>query len=150
MSMREFLSNFLKRGFTALGFGPIVLAVVYLFIERFGGVSYLEIREVSCGIFSLSALAFVVGGMNAIYRVERLSLMVAILIHVSVLYIGYLCTYLLNSWIEWGSGPILVFTLIFAVGYIAIWAVICLVTRKNTKKLNESLKKKQIGFDNLT
>ena len=54
--------------------------------------------------------------MNAIYQIERLPLMVAILIHGSVLYISYLVTYLLNDWLDWGVMPIVVFSAIFLVG----------------------------------
>lgn len=39
----------------------------------------------------------------------------------------------------------LVFTCIFIVGYLAIWAVIYSVIKKNTDKINEMLKKKQQG-----
>ena len=103
----------------------------------------LHVSEVCTGIFSLSALAFVAGGMNAIYQIERLPLMAAIFIHGGVLYIGYLCTYLLNDWLAWGSIPILVFSGIFIVGYFVIWAIIYSIIRKNTAKINEMLKKKK-------
>ena len=95
------------------------------------------------GIFSLSALAFIAGGMNFIYQIEQLPLMVAILIHGSVLYISYLVTYLLNGWLEWGGVPIGVFSAIFVLGYLAIWAVIYAIIRRNTAKINKILKKKQ-------
>jgi uncharacterized protein YacL len=81
--------------------------------------------------------------MNAIYQIERVPLMAAILIHGGVLYIGYLCTYLLNDWLDHGAVPIIVFTAIFVVGYIVIWAIIYSIIRKNTAKINEMLKKKQ-------
>ena len=77
------------------------------------------------------------------YQIERLPLLVAILIHGSVLYVGYLITYLLNGWLGWGMAPIMVFTAIFVVGYFAIWAVIYSVIRRNTARVNEMLKQKQ-------
>ena len=95
------------------------------------------------GIFSLSALAFVAGGMNFIYQIERLPLMVAILIHGSILYISYLTTYLLNGWLEWGGAPVLVFSGIFIAGYLTIWAVIYAVIKHNTDQINAVLKQKQ-------
>ena len=103
----------------------------------------LSVDEVCLGILSLSALAFVAGGMNVIYQMERLPLMVAILMHGAVLYAGYLATYLLNSWLEWGVVPLVVFTSIFVVGYGVIWAVIYLVLKRKTAQLNESLKKQR-------
>ena len=95
------------------------------------------------GIFSLYVLAFIAGGMNIIYQLERLPLMVAILIHGLVLYVTYLATYLLNDWLEWGTTPILVFSGIFVAGYLAVWAVIYAATKRNTAKLNSLLKEKQ-------
>ncbi|MBR4973353.1 MAG: DUF3021 family protein, partial [Clostridia bacterium] len=70
-------------------------------------------------------------------------LMTAILIHGTILYVGYLGTYLLNDWLDFGVIPIIVFTAIFVVGYIVIWAMICSIIRRNTARLNEMLKKKQ-------
>jgi cytochrome c oxidase assembly factor CtaG len=58
-----------------------------------------------------------------------------------VLYISYLVTYLLNSWLEWNMAHLVAFTLIFVIGYLVIWAVIYLVNRNNTADLNEKLKK---------
>ena len=71
--------------------------------------------------------------------------MVAILIHGGVLYVGYLVTYLVNEWLEGGVIPMLVFSVVFVVGYFAIWAVIYFITRKNTEKLNEILTEKKKG-----
>ena len=141
--MKKFVLEFLRRGFISAGIGPIVLAIVYLILQRSADVSTLTVNEVCIAIFSLTALAFVAGGMNAIYQVERLPLMTAILIHGSVLYIGYLGTYLLNDWIDFGIIPIIIFTAIFVVGYIVIWAIIYSIIKRNTAKLNEMLKKKQ-------
>ena len=141
--MKQNVLEFFRRGFAASGFGPIVLAILYLILQHQGAVETLTVNQVCMGIFSLSALAFLAGGMNVVYQIERLPLMAAILIHGSVLYVGYLATYLLNDWLEWGVIPILAFSGIFMFGYLVIWAVIYSITRRNTKKLNEMLKKKQ-------
>ena len=141
--MKKFALEFLRRGFIAAGIGPIVLAIVYLILQQSADINTLSVYEVCIGIFSLTALAFIAGGMNAIYQVERLPLMTAILIHGTVLYIGYLGTYLFNNWLDFGTIPIIVFTAIFVVGYIVIWAIIYSVIKRNTAKLNEMLKKKQ-------
>ena len=141
--MKKIIWEFFRRGLTACGLGPIVLAVLYLILQAQGGIEVLTVNQTCVGIFSLSALAFVAGGMNALYQIERLPLMVAILIHGSVLYISYLGAYLVNGWLEWGMVPILVFSGIFLVGYLVIWAIIYSIIKKNTAKLNEVLKKKQ-------
>ena len=137
--MKRYILDFLRRGLAAMGFGPIVLAELYLLLP----VEVLTVQEVSLGIFSLSALAFIAGGMNFLYQIERLPLMAAIAIHGSALYLSYLLTYLLNGWLERGRLPILVFSGIFAVGYLAIWAVIYAVIRRNTDRVNELLHQKQ-------
>jgi len=127
----------------ACGFGPIVLAILYLILQHQANLETLTVNQVCLGIFSLSALAFIAGGMNVIYQIEKLPLMVALLIHGGVLYISYLGTYLLNGWLEWGATPILVFSGIFAFGYLVIWAIIYSITKRNTEKLNIILKEKQ-------
>jgi len=141
--MKKIILEFLRRGFAVCGLGPMVLAVFYLILQRNGAIETLTVREVCVGIVSLSALAFVAGGMNVIYQVERLPLMVAILLHGGVLYVSYLVTYLVNGWLEWGITPILVFTGIFVLGYLVIWGIIYSIIRKKTDKLNEGLKKQQ-------
>lgn len=141
--MRKIIPEFFRRGMLAMGLGPLVLAVLYLILERQAGLETLTVSEVCLGILSLSALAFIAGSMNVIYQIERLPLMAAILIHGGVLYVSYLVTYLVNSWLEWGRWPILAFTGIFAVGYLVIWAVIYVCIRHNTARVNELLKEKQ-------
>ena len=143
--MKTHILDFIRRGLVASGFGPPVLAVLYLILHRRGLLETVTVTEVSTGIFSLWGLAFLAGGMNALYQIERLPLMVAIAIHGGVLYSGYLATYLLNGWLEWGTAPILVFTGIFLLGYLAIWAVIYAVTRRNTARVNALLRKKQLA-----
>lgn len=141
--MKRILLTFIRRGMMASGFGPPVLAVVYLILEHQGVVQVLTVGQVCLGIISLSALAFVAGGMNVVYQIECLPLMGAITIHGGVLYFAYLLTYLFNDWLEWGTEPILVFTGIFVVSYLAIWAVIYAVTKRNTVQVNKLLKQKQ-------
>ena len=141
--MKKFVLDFLRRGMMACGLGPVVLAVFYLILQQRGAVEMLTVSQVCTGIFSLAGLAFVAGGMNAIYQIERLPLMVAILIHGGVLYASYLGAYLLNSWLEGGAIPILVFSGIFVVGYVVIWAIIYFIIRRNTQRLNKVLKEKQ-------
>jgi len=141
--MKKTVMDFLRRGLIACGFGPLVLVVFYLILQRQCDVQTLTVNQVCLGIVSLSALAFVAGGMNVVYQIERLPLMVAILMHGGVLYISYLVTYLVNSWLERGATPILVFSGIFALGYLTVWAVIYAITKKDTARVNEMLKQKQ-------
>ena len=119
--------------------------MLYLILKYQGVIEALTVEEVCTGIFSLTALAFIAGGMNVIYQIERLPLMIAILIHGGVLYTSYLVTYLLNDWLEWGMIPVLVFSGIFVVGYLVIWAIIYSVIKKNIDRINKTLKEKQLN-----
>ena len=141
--MKRNVLEFFRRGLIACGIGPIVLAILYLILQQQGAVEFLTVNQVCLGIFSLSALAFIAGGMNVVYQIERLPLMLAILIHGIVLYVSYLLTYLLNGWMKWGTTPILIFSVIFIIGYLAIWAVIYSIIKKRTGRINEILKQKQ-------
>ena len=141
--MKRYVLEFIRRGLIASGIGPIVLAILYLILQHEAAVETLTVNEVSIGIFSLFALAFIAGGMNVVYQIERLPLMVAILIHGIVLYISYLGTYLLNNWLELGATPILAFSGIFIVGYVVIWAIIYAIIKRRTEKINLILKQKQ-------
>ena len=146
--MKKTVLEFFRRGFVACGFGPIVLAIFYLVLQHQNAVETLTVNQVCLGIFSLSALAFIAGGMNVIYQVEQLPLMVAILIHGGILYISYLIIYLLNNWLEWSVTSILVFSGIFVVGYLAVWAIIYSTIKRRTKKLNLILNQKQQSTEN--
>lgn len=141
--MKRTVADFFRRGLIACGLGPLVLAVVYLALKNYTGLEALSVDSVCRGIFSLTALAFVAGGMNMVYTIERLPLAMAILIHGGVLYAAYLATYLVNNWLEPGYTPILVFSGIFAFGYLVIWAGIYIVTKRSTERINKMLEQNQ-------
>ena len=56
--MKRYILDFMRRGVTACGFGPLILAVIYLILRQNGIVQMLTVEEVCLGIFTLSALAF--------------------------------------------------------------------------------------------
>lgn len=141
--MKKFVSEFFLRGLIACGFGPVILAIIYLILQQTINLQTLTVNQICIGIFSTALLAFIAGGMNAVYKIEHLPLMVAILIHGIVLYVSYLATYIINNWLEWGLTPILVFTSIFIITYFVIWVIIYFIIRRNTIKLNLKLKEKQ-------
>ena len=141
--MKKYLLEFIRRGLISCGFGPIILAVIYLILQHCAVIDTLTVNQVCTGIFSLAALAFIAGGMNVIYQIERLPLMIAILIHGGILYLSYLGTYLLNGWLTSGITPILIFSGIFIVSYFIIWVIIYSITKRNTEQLNKVLQEKQ-------
>ena len=141
--MKRIIGQFIFRGFVACGFGPLVLATIYAILNVSGVVHTVTVDEMTLGIFSISALAFVVGGMNVLYSIERIPLMVAIFIHGGVLYVSYLATYLINGWLELTAADLLGYSAIFVVAYLAVWVVIYTITRVRTRRVNEVLKLKQ-------
>ena len=141
--MKKYALDFMRRGLIALGFGPLVLAVIYFILNKFAGLETLSVDRVCTGIISISLLAFIAGAMNFVYHIERLPLMVAILIHGAALYLSYLLTYLVNGWLEQNIVAFLVFTSIFVFGFILIWLIIYVIIRNNTEKINRILKEKQ-------
>ena len=141
--MKTHIQNFIFHGLVALGFGPVVMATIYLILYKSQVILTLSVPEVCLGIFSSALLAFIVGGTNSIYKIERLPLSAAIFIHGCTLYITYLTIYLLNGWLKKSLTPILVFTGIFIVCYLIIWAILYNVNKKKTDRLNEVLREKQ-------
>ena len=95
--------------------------------------------EVVTGIFSSTLLAFIVAGITVVHTVDKLSTFLAALIQGVVLYIDYILLYLFNGWLQSSLKPIMIFTVCFVLGYLIIWAIVFVLTRKCTKKLNESL-----------
>ena len=140
--MKKFLGEFLKRGLLAASGGPVVLAIIYGIIGATGQVTVLSPGEVCLAILTITLMAFIAAGITAVYQLEQLPLICAVLLHGGVLYLDYLLVYLLNSWLP--RNAIGTFTAIFAAGYALVWLVIYLCIRAKTKELNEKLRAKEI------
>lgn len=137
--MKKFLKEFLLRGLICAAGGPLVLAIIYGILGAAGKAEALAPREISLGIVSITVLAFIAAGMTAVYQLEQLPLPMMILLHGGALYITYILTYLLNGWLQRSLIPILVFTGIFAAGYILIWIIIYCIEKNKAAKLNKLL-----------
>jgi len=138
--MKKFGKEFLLRGLMACGGGPIVLAIIYGILGITKTVSHFTPGEVCMGILTVTLLAFIVAGMTAIYQLEQLPLISAILIHGAGLYAAYILIYLLNGWLQQQLIPIAIFTGAFVTGYAVIWLIIYFVTKSKTEKINSLLK----------
>lgn len=139
--MKKFILQFIHRGFLAGGGGPLILAIIYAFLLHFHVIEYLKAEEVIIGIITSFVLAFVAGGIQAVYQIEKLPLLWAILIHGLVLYLDYIIIYLMNDWLKWEK--VWIFTVCFFIGYGIIWLFIYFVTKKKTDQLNSKLAQKQ-------
>lgn len=139
--MKQFWKEFLIRGLVACGFGPVILAIIYGILGATGTVQTLTPAEVCKGILSITLMAFIAGGVTAVYQFEQIPLFLAILGHGVALYLDYLMIYLVNGWIAQGITPLVVFTLIFVGGYALTWFVIYMLTRKGANRINRMLSK---------
>lgn len=137
--MKRFAADFAMRGLVAAGFGPVVLAIIYGILGKAGVTDSLTTGEVCLGIISITLMAFIAGGINVIYTVERLPLISAILIHGSVLYADYLIMYMFNAWLPRNLNAVGIFTAIFISGFAVIWLIVYLINRRNADKLSRRL-----------
>ena len=138
--MKSFIKEFCKRGLLAFGFGPVVMAIVYLCLPLFGIDDELSLTQVGIQTILVSLMAFLAAGITAVYQVERLPLPYAIIIQATVLYVDYIVVYLVNGWLKKSFLPIIIFTAIFIVSYAIIWALVYAFSRRSARRLNEKLK----------
>lgn len=140
--IKKYYKDFLMRGLTVMGGGPIVLAIIYTILELCGVEVILNGYQVALGIITITVLAFVAAGVTVVYQIEELPLVKAIALHGIVLYIAYAVVFLVNGWLKEGYIPFLVFTVIFIVGYFAVWGIVYLVIKKSTEKINVKIAEK--------
>ena len=137
---KKYLKDFLLRGLVSMGFGPIVLSIIYGILGLCGVVDKLAVNEVVSGFLSITALAFLCGGMTVVYQIEEIGISKAITLHGIALYVAYAVVYITNNWLKDGIIPFLVFTIIFVVGYALVWIVIYLITKRGTDNINKKIK----------
>jgi uncharacterized phage infection (PIP) family protein YhgE len=137
--MKKFIKEFFIRGLVVFGFGPVIMAIVYICVALSGVEGTLGFIEMSKQILCVSLMVFVAGGITAVYQIEKLPLPFAIFIQAAVLYVDYILVYLINGWLKNAFIPIIVFTAIFIVGFALVWIIVYAVTKRMTKKLNENL-----------
>lgn len=139
--MNIYLKEFLKRGFTFSGLGPVTAAIVCFIISLFDRSFSLSGAELLITVISTYFLAFVQAGATVFNQIEHWSVPKALACHFSSLYIAYLTCYLVNFWIPFDITVVIVFTLIFIVTFIIIWTSVFLSVRHLSKRLNKNLGK---------
>lgn len=137
--MRKFIKDFALRGMIAAGFGPLILVSIYFGLHFSGAVSSLPVAQINLNIVSSLILAFIAGGISAIFGVEQISLGVATLIDAVVIYLDYLVIYLVNNWIKAQFIPLLIFTVVYVIGYLIIWAIIYRKVKIQVTSINKKL-----------
>lgn len=138
--MKKFWKEFLFRGLICASGGPLVLAIIYGVLGATGTMVEISPTDVCMAIVTITLLAFIAAGMTAIYQMEQLPLPIMILLHGGALYIAYIITYLMNSWLQKSLIPILVFSGIFIAGYALVWLIVYYVEKYKAEKLNKLLK----------
>ena len=138
--LKKYFKDFLLRGLVAMGFGPIILSIVYGILGLCRVVDKLAVNDVVLGFLSITALAFLCGGMTVVYQIEEIGISKAITLHGIALYLAYAVVYLSNNWLKDGLIPFLIFTVIFVAGYALVWLVIYLITKRGTDSLNKKIK----------
>ena len=138
-NIKKYFKDFLLRGLVSMGFGPIVLSVVYGILGLCGVVDKLAVNEVVLGYLSITVLAFLCGGITVVYQIEEIGLSKAITLHGIALYIAYAVVYLSNNWLKDGLIPFVIFTIIFVVGYALVWLVIYFITKRGTDSINKRI-----------
>lgn len=137
--MKKFIKDFALRGMIAAGFGPLILVTIYLGLQLSKTVTNLSVAQVTLNIISSLILAFIAGGISAIFRVERISIGTATLIDAVVIYFDCLVIYLINDWIKAQAISLIIFTIIYIVGYLIIWLIIYHQVKTQVKNINQKL-----------
>ena len=135
--MKKHVIDFFKRGFVAMGFGPIVIAIVFAILGATGVVDTLSVWEMVKGILTVSLMAFIAAGVTVVYQIERLPIIYATLIHGVALYLDYAIIYLVNGWLKSEALPFAIFSACFVLGYALVWVIVYLFIRKDVSRLNK-------------
>jgi hypothetical protein len=137
--MNRHLKDFIFRGLLFSGFGPIILGIVFFFLE-IGGVD-LELtgKDVFIAIISTYVIAFVQAGASVFNQIEHWPLAKSLGLHFSALFAVYSLTYVINSWIPFEPLALLFFCLVFIVIYFSVWLTVYFSTKAYTKKMNAKI-----------
>ena len=131
------IKKMILRGITSAWIGPVVLAIVYACLKNAGVVESVSVDELVRSVLTSVPMAFVAGGISYIYKIERLHIVLAVFIHMLVLYFDYLIFYLVNGYLP--NGAIWIFTVIFVAGFLAIWVIIYMIIRHRIRRLNDRI-----------
>ena len=137
--MKNFIKDFALRGMITAGFGPLILVSIYLGLQLSHVITSIPVTQANLYIVSSLILAFIAGGISAIFNVEQISLGVVTLIDAIVIYFDYLVIYLINNWIKAQFIPLLIFTIIYIIGYLIIWTIIHRKVKSQVNQINQKL-----------
>jgi len=137
--MNKYLKSFLHRGLIFAGFGPIVVAIIYMILEKSIPDFSLSGTQFFLAVISTYILAFLQAGTSVFNQIENWSVAKSLFCHFITIYSAYTLCYLLNNWIPFKPQILIIFTLIFAVLYFIIWATVYFSIKAASKKMNKKL-----------
>ena len=138
--MNKYVKEFLHRGLVFGGFGPIILAIIYLIHSKAVGDSTISTVEAFSAITSTYLLAFVHAGASVFNQIEHWSIGKSLLCHLSTLYVAYSLCYVVNTWIPFEPKMLLLFTAIFMAIYFVVWGIVYISVKATSKNFNAQLK----------
>lgn len=138
--MNRYLKDFLHRGLIFGGFGPIVVAIVFMCISLADRGFSLTASQILLATVSSYLLAFVQAGVTVFNQIEHWSTVKSLLCHFVMLYAAYSVCYVVNSWIPFEPMVLVIFSVIFAVLFFVIWTIVYLSVRATSKRFNSQLK----------
>lgn len=137
--MNKYVKDFFHRGLIFGGFGPVIIGIVYMILQKTLSDFSLGGGEVCLAIVSTYLLAFVQAGASVFNQIESWSVPKSLFFHFASIYAAYVLCYLANTWIPRRIEVILIFTAIFVVAYFIIWTAVYLAVRSVSKKMNAKL-----------
>ncbi len=137
--MNKYVKEFFHRGLMFGGFGPIVTAIVLLILSHTIKDFSISGNQVFMAVVSTYIVAFVHAGSSIFHQIEHWSTMKGLFCQLGSLYLVYVLTYIINSWIPFEIAVILIFTAIFVLAYLVIWLIVYLCVKATSKKLSEKL-----------
>ena len=137
--MNKYVKEFFHRGLLFGGFGPVIIGIVYAVLQNTLSDFSISGTQVCLAIVSSYMLAFVQAGASVFNQIESWSLLKSLFFHFFTLYLAYCLCYIANTWIPFKAEVLLIFSLIFIIGYFVIWAAVLLCIKAYAKKLNKKL-----------
>ena len=137
--MNKILKTFLHRGLIFGGFGPIILGIIFLFIDLSGTNLDLSGGDILLAIISTYLIGFVQAGASVFNQIDEWPITKSLLCHFSSVFAIYSLAYIINAWIPFEPLVLIIFCLVFTLIYFSVWITVYLCVKAHTKRLNSKL-----------
>lgn len=137
--MNKYVKEYMHRGLIFGGFGPIIAGIILFIIDKTGGELELSGFSVFLAIISTYICAFVHAGASVFPQIEHWGKVKAMFWQFVSIYAVYMTAYTINGWLPMKPLIIAIFTSAFLGGFLIVWLVVYLVTRKSIDEMNSKL-----------